>query len=190
MGMGRARRSGDRTDYDLRAHTGATGRDLSYFDEANKAHVVPYVVEPSFGVDRAVMAVLADAYREDEAPNAKGKLERRAVLGLHPTVAPVKVAVLPLSKKETLAGLSRSVYDRIRNSSLIHGVVQFDDTQSIGRRYRRQDEIGTPICVTVDFDSLDDGAVTVRDRDSMEQSRVSIESLDKGTHPPLAALNN
>ena len=169
----------NRTDYDLRAHTGATGRDLSYFDELSKAHVVPYVVEPSFGVDRAVMAVLADAYREDEAPNAKGKLERRAVLGLHPTVAPVKVAVLPLSKKETLAGLSRSVYDEIRNFSLIQGVVQFDDTQSIGRRYRRQDEIGTPICITVDFDSLDDGAVTVRDRDSMQQSRVAIDSLEQ-----------
>ncbi len=168
----------NRTDYDLRAHTDATGRDLSYFDEAERRRIVPYVIEPSFGVDRAVMAILADAYTEDEAPDAKGRPEVRTVLRLHPSVAPVKVAVLPLSRKEHLARLARDVFDGVRSSGSVGGVVQYDDTQSIGKRYRRQDEIGTPLCVTVDFDSLDDGAVTIRERDSMEQARVPIAGLE------------
>ena len=169
----------NRTDYDLRAHTEATGRELSYFDEQEKQHVVPYVIEPSFGIDRAVMAILVDAYTEDEAPDAKGRPETRVVLKLHPSVAPVKVAVLPLSKKEPVSSLAREVFDSIRSARSVEGVVQYDDTQSIGRRYRRQDEVGTPLCVTVDFDSIEDRAVTIRDRDSMDQTRVPMTGLDQ-----------
>ena len=123
------------------------------------------------------MTFLVDAYAEEEAPTASGGTQRRVVLKLHPSIAPVKVAVLPLSRNERLAPLARRVYDRVRRSGLVQGFVQYDDAQSIGRRYRRQDEVGTPLCVTVDFDSLDDDAVTVRQRDSMAQERVSIEAL-------------
>ena len=167
----------NRTDYDLKAHTAATGRDLSYFVEGT-GHIVPYVIEPSFGVDRAVMALLVDAYSEEEVVDAKGKAETRVVLKLHSSVAPVKVAVLPLSKKEPVASRAKEVVAQIRDSGAIQGVIQYDDTQSIGRRYRRQDEVGTPLCVTVDFDSLDDAKVTIRDRDSMEQVRVPIAGLE------------
>ena len=167
----------NRTDYDLRAHAAASGQELSYFDNDSKEHIVPYVVEPSFGVDRAVMTFLVDAYTEEEPPTASGGTEPRVLLKLHPTLAPVKVAVLPLSRHERLAPLAREVYDLVHRSGVANGVVQFDDTQSIGRRYRRQDEIGTPLCVTVDFDSLDDKAVTIRDRDTMEQVRVPIDGL-------------
>ncbi len=173
----------NRTDFDLRAHSEATGRELSYFDDQEKRHVVPYVIEPSFGIDRAVMAILVEAYTEDQAPDAKGRPETRVVLKLHPSVAPVKVAVLPLSKKEPVSSLARQVFDSIRSTRSVEGVVQYDDTQSIGRRYRRQDEVGTPLCVTVDFDSLEDRAVTIRDRDSMDQIRVPMEDL----HQELAA---
>ncbi len=168
----------NRKDYDLKAHTAATGRELSYFVEGSKEHIVPYVIEPSFGVDRALMALLVDAYTEDEVMDAKGKAETRMVLKLHPSVAPVKVAVLPLSKKEPVSTLAREVVGQIRGSGVIEGVIQYDDTQSIGRRYRRQDEVGTPLCVTVDFESLDDKAVTIRERDSMEQVRVPIAGLE------------
>ncbi len=168
----------NRTDFDLKAHTEATGRELSYFEKEGKCHIVPYVIEPSFGVDRAVMALLVDAYTEDEVVDAKGKPETRVVLKLHPSVAPGKVAVLPLSKKEPVSTLAREVVDQIRGSDAIDGVIQYDDTQSIGRRYRRQDEVGTPLCVTVDFDSLDDENVTIRARDTMEQVRVPIAGLE------------
>jgi glycyl-tRNA synthetase len=167
----------NRTDYDLRAHAAASGQELSYFDNDSKEHIVPYVVEPAFGVDRAVMTFLVDAYTEEEAPTASGGTERRVLLKLHPKLAPVKVAVLPLSRHERLAPLAREVYDVVHRSGAANGVVQFDDTQSIGKRYRRQDEIGTPMCVTVDFDSLEDKAVTIRDRDTMEQVRVPIDGL-------------
>ncbi|MCH8205866.1 MAG: glycine--tRNA ligase [Chloroflexi bacterium] len=167
----------NRTDYDLRAHAAASGQELSYFDNETKEHIVPYVVEPSFGVDRAVMTFLVDAYTEEEAPTASGGTERRVLLKLHPTLAPVKVAVLPLSRNERLTPLAREVYDLVHRSGVVNGVVQFDDAQSIGRRYRRQDEIGTPLCVTVDFDSLEDKAVTIRDRDTMAQDRVPMDGL-------------
>ena len=139
--------------------------------------MVPYVVEPSAGVDRALMTFLVDAYTEEEAPTASGRTERRVVLRLHPSLAPVKVAVLPLSRNQRLEPLARSVFESVRRSAGMNGVVQYDSAQSIGRRYRRQDEIGTPICVTVDFDSLDDHAVTIRERDSMAQTRVAIDAL-------------
>ena len=176
-GWGEIQGTANRTDYDLRAHAAASGESLSYFDEALGDHVVPYVIEPSFGVDRAMMTFLVDAYAEEEAVSAKGKPEKRVVLRLHPALAPVKVAVLPLSRNERLTPTAREVYGIVRRSGAAGGLVQFDDAQSIGRRYRRQDEIGTPLCVTVDFDTLDDHAVTIRDRDTMQQQRVPVDSL-------------
>ena len=166
----------NRTDFDLRAHSEASGNDLTYFDE-DDGHITPYVIEPTFGVDRTLFAFLTDAYVEEDAPTASGGTERRVVLKLHPALAPVKVAVLPLSRNEKLRPLAREVFDAVRSSTAVAGLVQFDDAQSIGRRYRRQDEIGTPLCVTVDFDSLDDKQVTIRDRDTMAQDRVPIEGL-------------
>jgi glycyl-tRNA synthetase len=169
----------NRTDYDLKAHSESSGESLSYFDNETEQHITPYVVEPSAGVDRAVMTFLVDAYTEEEAPTASGKTERRVVLKLHPTLAPVKVAVLPLSRNEKLVPLAREVFDTVRRTGVAEGAVQYDDAQSIGRRYRRQDEIGTPLCVTVDFDSLDDKAVTIRQRDTMAQVRVPIPDLPR-----------
>ena len=157
-----------RTDYDLKRHAEASGRRLDFFDEESGEHFVPYVVEPAVGVDRCVLVFLLDAYHEEEVRG-----ERRAFLRLHPALAPIKVAVLPLSRNEKLVPTSRQVWDLLRP----HFMTQFDDAQSIGRRYRRQDEIGTPLCVTVDFDTLDDQAVTIRERDSMEQVRVPIANL-------------
>ena len=176
-GWGEIEGIANRTDYDLRAHSDKSGESLSYYDDETKERFVPYVVEPSAGVDRALMAFLVDAYTEEDAPTGAGNTERRVVLKLHPTIAPVTVAVLPLSRNERLVPLARQVYDMVRGHEAIHGVVQYDDAQSIGRRYRRQDEIGTPLCVTVDFDSLDDSAVTIRERDSMAQVRVPIAEL-------------
>ncbi|MGO1547075.1 His/Gly/Thr/Pro-type tRNA ligase C-terminal domain-containing protein, partial [Microbacterium gubbeenense] len=130
-------------------------------------------IEPSFGLTRAMMAFLVDAYEEEEVPNAKGGTDTRTVLKLDPRLAPVKIAVLPLSRNEKLSPLARKVADDLRGS----WNVDFDDAGAIGRRYRRQDEVGTPFCVTVDFDSLDDNAVTVRDRDTMAQERVPLDGL-------------
>ena len=176
-GWGEIQGIANRTDFDLKAHMAMSGEKLTYFDEISGQHVVPYVIEPSLGVDRAVMTLLVDAYTEEETTTPSGKNETRVLLKLDPSIAPVKVAVLPLSRNEKLAPLAKSVYDEVRRSSLVSGNVQFDDAQSIGRRYRRQDEIGTPLCVTVDFDSLDDDCVTIRERDSMKQKRVSITTL-------------
>jgi len=176
-GWGEIQGIANRTDFDLKAHMTMSGEKLTYFDEASGQHVIPYVIEPSLGVDRAVMTLLVDAYTEEETNAASGKTETRVLLKLDPSIAPIKVAVLPLSRNEKLVPLAKTVYDNIRKSRLIGGNVQFDDAQSIGRRYRRQDEIGTPLCVTVDFDSLDDDCVTIRERDSMNQKRVSIANL-------------
>jgi glycyl-tRNA synthetase len=158
----------NRTDFDLRQHAQHSGKGLSYFDEESGEHIVPYVIEPAVGVDRTFLVMLYDAYREEEVQG-----EKRVVLKLHPTIAPIKVAVLPLSRNEKLAPLTREVAATLRK----HLMIQVDDTQSIGRRYRRQDEIGTPYCVTIDFDSLEDNAVTIRDRDTMQQARVPIPEL-------------
>ena len=157
-----------RTDYDLKQHAAASGKKLEYFDEASGEHVVPYVVEPALGVDRAILVFLLDAYAEEEVRG-----EKRTLMRFHPALAPIKVAILPLSRKETLTPTARKVWELLRP----HFMTQYDDAQSIGRRYRRQDEIGTPLCVTVDFDTLDDEAVTIRERDSMEQVRVPIGNL-------------
>ena len=157
-----------RSDYDLKQHAAASGKKLEYFDDESGEHIVPYVVEPALGVDRSVLVFLLDAYAEEEVRG-----EKRTVLKLHPALAPVQVAVLPLSRNEKLTPTAREVATLVRP----HFTTQFDDAQSIGRRYRRQDEIGTPLCVTVDFDTLDDRAVTIRERDSMEQTRVPVEGL-------------
>ncbi|WP_223693317.1 glycine--tRNA ligase [Leifsonia poae] len=164
----------NRTDYDLRVHAEASGKDLSFFDQNKNERFTPYVIEPSFGLTRALMAFLVDSYHEEEVPNAKGGTDKRTVLRLDPRLAPVKVAVLPLSRNEALSPLARSLADSLRKRRN----VDFDDSGAIGRRYRRQDEIGTPFCVTVDFDSLEDNAVTVRDRDTMKQERIPLDQLD------------
>jgi len=164
----------NRTDFDLTTHAKHSGVDLTYFDAEKGERWTPYVIEPAAGLTRAVLAFLLDAYAEDEAPTAQGKLERRTVLRLDKRLAPVKVAVLPLSRNPDLSPKARSVADVLRRS----WNVEFDDAQAIGRRYRRQDEIGTPYCVTVDFDTVDDDAVTVRDRDSMQQERIAIDQVE------------
>jgi glycyl-tRNA synthetase len=163
----------NRTDFDLRAHQAASGEDLTYFDQEKNERYHPYVIEPAAGVDRAVLAFLLDAYREEEAPTAKGGTEKRTYLALDRRLAPTKVAVLPLSRNEKLAPEARRVFDLVKGEWMC----DFDDAGSIGRRYRRQDEVGTPFCVTVDFDSLDDAQVTVRERDSMGQDRLPIDAL-------------
>jgi len=163
----------NRTDFDLRAHQAASGEDLTYFDQEKNERYHPYVIEPAAGVDRAVLAFLLDAYREEEAPAAKGGTEKRSYLALDRRLAPTKVAVLPLSRNEKLAPEARRVFDLMKSEWMC----DFDDAGSIGRRYRRQDEVGTPFCVTVDFDSLDDAQVTVRERDSMGQDRLRIDGL-------------
>ncbi len=163
----------NRTDFDLGTHTKHSGVDLTYYDQAQEKHYTPYVIEPSAGLTRSVMAFLVEAYVEDEAPNAKGGVDKRIVLKLDPRLAPVKVAVLPLSRNEQLTPKARELADQLRQ----FWNVEFDDAQAIGKRYRRQDEIGTPYCVTVDFDTLEDDAVTIRDRDTMEQVRVPLAEV-------------
>ncbi|WP_433468261.1 glycine--tRNA ligase [Spirillospora sp. CA-128828] len=164
----------NRTDYDLTTHSKASGADLSFFDQESGDRFTPYVIEPAAGVDRCTLTFMMDAYAEDEAPNAKGKLEKRAVMRLDRRLAPVKVAVLPLSRNADLSPKARDLAARLRRN----WNVDFDDAGAIGRRYRRQDEIGTPFCVTVDFDTLDDDAVTVRERDSMSQERIAIGQVE------------
>jgi glycyl-tRNA synthetase len=163
----------NRTDFDLTTHGKHAGVDLSYFDQDKGQRWVPYVVEPAAGLTRAVLAFLLDAYAEDEAPNAKGVPEKRTVMRLDPRLAPVKAAVLPLSRNADLSPKARDLAAVLRRN----WNVEFDDAGAIGRRYRRQDEIGTPYCVTVDFDTLDDGAVTVRERDTMVQERIAIDQV-------------
>jgi len=158
----------NRTDFDLKQHEEFTGRALKYFDEASGEQVIPYVIEPSMGVDRCFLTVLIDSYGEEEVRG-----EKRTLLRLHQDLAPIKVAVLPLSRNEKLVPPARQVWDLLRPRLM----TQYDDAQSIGRRYRRQDEVGTPYCVTIDFETLEDKAVTIRERDSMEQVRVPIAGL-------------
>lgn len=164
-----------RTDHDLKAHQELSGEDLEFNDQAAGEKFIPHVVEPTFGVDRTLLAILVSAYTEEEVPSQKeGGTDTRVVMKFTKEMAPYKVAVLPLSKKPELTNVSRAVYDQLAP----YWHTDYDVTQSIGKRYRRQDEIGTPYCVTVDFDSIDDGAVTVRDRDSMEQERIKIDELN------------
>jgi glycyl-tRNA synthetase len=163
----------NRTDFDLSTHSRHSGRDLSQLgDDGNR--YVPYVIEPAAGLTRSLMAFLIEAYDEDEAPNTKGGVDSRIVLRLDPRLAPVKVAVLPLSRNADLSPKARDLAASLRRN----WNVDFDDAQAIGRRYRRQDEIGTPFCLTVDFDTLTDDAVTVRERDSMKQERVALTQVE------------
>ena len=164
----------NRTDFDLKTHSEHSGTDLSYFDQASGERYLPYVIEPAAGLTRSLMAFLVEAYTEDEAPNTKGGVDKRTVLRLDPRLSPVKVAVLPLSRNEALSPKARGLATDLRK----HWNVDFDDAQAIGRRYRRQDEIGTPFCVTVDFDTLEDDAVTIRERDSMSQERVALSQVE------------
>jgi glycyl-tRNA synthetase len=168
MGWSELEGIANRGDFDLSQHAQSSGQSLSYFDEEAGEHIVPYVIEPSAGVDRSVLAFLLDAY--DEEPD---KDEIRVLLRLHPALAPIKVAILPLSRNEKLVPMARAVYAQVRKEFM----AQYDDAQSIGRRYRRQDEIGTPLGVTIDFQSLEDHMVTIRERDSMKQIRVPVEVL-------------
>ena len=163
----------NRTDFDLTTHSKHSGADLSYFDQEKGERYTPYVIEPAAGLTRTVLAFLLDAYREDEAPNTKGGVDKRVVLGLDPRLAPVKAAVLPLSRNADLSPKARDLAAVLRRQ----WNVDFDDSGAIGRRYRRQDEIGTPYCITVDFDTLDDQAVTIRERDSMSQERVALDQV-------------
>ena len=163
----------NRTDFDLSQHSEFSGQDLSYFDQATGERYIPYVIEPAAGLTRSLMAFLVDAYSEDEAPNTKGGVDKRTVLRLDPRIAPVKAAVLPLSRNAELSPKAKALAADLRRN----WNVDFDDSGAIGRRYRRQDEIGTPYCVTVDFESLDDDAVTVRERDSMSQERIGMDRI-------------
>ncbi|MCA1834384.1 MAG: glycine--tRNA ligase [Actinobacteria bacterium] len=163
----------NRTDFDLTQHSKFSGQDLTYFDQEKNERYTPFVIEPAAGADRATLAFLIDAYHEEEAPAASGKTEKRTVLRLHKDLAPMKVAVLPLSRNEKLVPTAREVTTPLRE----HWMIDYDDAGSIGRRYRRQDEVGTPYCVTIDFESIDDHAVTVRDRDTMQQDRIPISDL-------------
>ena len=173
----------NRTDFDLRRHQEASGEDLTYFDQEGDRRYLPFVVEPALGVDRAFLAFLLDAYRVDEAKSAKGEMEKRTVLALHRDLAPIKVAVLPLSRNEALVPEARRVHDVVK----ARWMSAYDDAGAIGRRYRRQDEVGTPFCVTVDFETLTDGQVTVRERDAMTQDRISIDRLAAYLQERLAA---
>jgi glycyl-tRNA synthetase len=168
MGWAELEGIANRGDFDLVKHAEASGKSLTYLDEDTNKHIVPYIIEPSAGVDRSILAFLCDAYDEEMT---KGEL--RVVLRLHPALAPFKAAVLPLSRKEPLVKMAKEVYAGLRQ----HWMVSYDDAQSIGRRYRRQDEVGTPFCITVDFKSLEDGQVTIRERDSMAQIRIPIDEL-------------
>jgi glycyl-tRNA synthetase len=173
MGWSELEGIANRTDFDLKAHSAHSGEDLSYFDPDTEERYIPFVIEPAVGVERPTFAFLIDAYKEEEAPTASGQMEKRTVLKLDKRLAPYKVAVLPLSKHADLT----PVADKLASELRTRFMCDFDVTGSIGKRYRRQDEVGTPFCVTIDFDTLSDNQVTVRDRDSMEQERIPIESV-------------
>ncbi|MDO5747055.1 MAG: glycine--tRNA ligase [Actinomycetaceae bacterium] len=163
----------NRTDYDLGVHMENSGQKLDYYDQQTGERYVPYVIEPSAGLTRSLMAFLVEAYTEDEAPNTKGGVDKRVVLALDPRLAPVKAAVLPLSRKPELTEPSKALAAKLRRL----WNVDYDQAGAVGRRYRRQDEIGTPFCITFDFDSVEDGCVTIRHRDTMEQERIGIDDV-------------
>jgi len=168
MGWAELEGVANRGDFDLKQHMEYSGKGITCLDEETKEHIVPYVIEPSAGVDRSVLAVLCDAYDEEIVND-----ELRVLFHFHTDLAPIKVAILPLSRKENLSAVAKEVYADLRPCF----VTQYDDTQAIGRRYRRQDELGTPYCVTVDFQSLEDKMATIRERDTMNQIRVPIAAL-------------
>lgn len=165
----------NRTDFDLTQHQDASGEDLRYFEQATGERFLPYVIEPTFGVDRTILVTLLDAYDEEATVDVNGKEETRTVLRLAPKIAPYKAAILPLMKKPELAEPARAIFDQIVNET--DWLIDYDETANIGKRYRRQDEIGTPFCFTFDYESIDDNCVTVRDRDTMAQSRLPIADI-------------
>jgi len=165
----------DRTNFDLSRHQECSGEDLTYFDQAENRRYLPHVIEPTFGVDRTCLALLLDAYDEEETVDVNGKADTRVLLRLHPRVAPYKAAILPLMKKPELAEIAQRLFESIQAETAL--LVEYDETGNIGKRYRRQDEIGTPFCFTIDYDSIADHAVTVRDRDDMSQQRVPIAEV-------------
>lgn len=177
----------NRTDFDLKQHSAFSGADLSYRDETTGQVFVPYVIEPALGLTRSVLVFLLDAYEEVETRSGDedSKHEKEVVLRLHKSLAPIKAAVLPLSKKEPLQSLAKDIAVTLRKQWM----VQYDETGSIGKRYRRQDEIGTPYCITIDFDSIEDKKVTVRDRDTMAQERVAVEELEAYVGEKMCGLN-
>ena len=177
MGWAELEGIANRGDYDLTQHAKFSGKDLSFHDNESGQHYIPYIIEPSAGVERSFLAFLIDSYREEVVEG-----EKRVVLSLHPSLTPIKVAVLPLSRNEKLTPLAKEIYGRLRSSFITY----YDDSQSIGRRYRRQDEIGSLFCVTIDFESLEDHQVTIRDRDSLAQIRVPIEELEKTLRAKLS----
>lgn len=165
----------NRSDFDLRQHQEFSGEDLQYFDQAENRRYLPYVIEPTFGVDRTCLTLLIDAYDEEETFDVNGKPDIRTVLRLHPRVAPYKAAVLPLMRKPELSEPARRLFEHL--SGELAALVEYDETGNIGKRYRRQDEIGTPFCFTIDFDTLEDQTVTVRHRDDMSQERLAIAAV-------------
>ena len=186
-GWGELEGIANRTDFDLSQHEASSGKGMHYFDQELNEHYFPYVIEPAAGVDRAALTFMIDAYDEEMAPTGDGKEETRVVMRFHPDIAPMQVAVLPLSRNEKLTPTAREVLAQARRSFR----TQYDDAQSIGRRYRRQDEIGTPLCVTVDFQTVeDDQAVTIRNRDSMQQVRVPIAGMSDAIRNELRAMGS
>jgi glycyl-tRNA synthetase len=163
----------NRTDFDLSRHEQFSGKSMKYFDEDTKEKFTPYVIETSAGASRSFMAFLVDSYREEEAPNAEGGMELRVVMKLHPKLAPIKVALFPLVNRDGMPELTRKIEADLRSSFRVF----YDDSGAVGRRYRRQDEIGTPYCVTIDSQTIQDQTVTVRDRDTMVQERIASANL-------------
>lgn len=187
-GWGELEGIANRTDFDLSQHESASGKNLKYFDQELNEHYFPYVIEPAAGVDRAALTFMFDAYEEEVVTSTEGKTETRTLMHFHPDIAPVQIAVLPLSRNEKLTETSREVESLLLQQSFR---CQYDDSQSIGRRYRRQDEIGTPLCITIDFQTVeDDRAVTIRNRDSMAQIRVSIETLIEEVKGQLISMGS
>ncbi len=163
----------NRTDYDLTRHEEFSGKSLKYFDDETKEKFTPFIIETSAGASRSFMAFLVDAYTEEQAPTADGKMETRVVLTLHPSLAPVKAAIFPLVNRDGMPEIARNIEKELR----LHMRVFYDDSGAVGRRYRRQDEIGTPYCITIDSQTLEDQTVTVRERDTMKQERISVDKL-------------
>ncbi|HET8524035.1 MAG TPA: glycine--tRNA ligase [Thermomicrobiales bacterium] len=165
----------NRTDFDLSRHQEFSGQDLTYFDQERNTRYLPYVIEPTFGVERTFLVLLVDAYDEEATVDVNGKPDTRVVLRLNPRVAPYKAAVLPLMKKPELASVAKDLFERLQRETRY--LVDYDETANIGKRYRRQDEIGTPFCFTVDYDTLEDQTVTVRDRDTTNQERIPLDAV-------------
>ena len=164
-----------RTDFDLRSHQESSGVDLTWFDQANNRRFLPHVIEPTFGVDRTFLTLLLDAYDEEDTVDVNGKPDTRVLLRLDPKLAPYKAAILPLARKPALIEVARQLFDAVQAET--GALIDYDETANIGKRYRRQDEIGTPFCITVDYDSLEDNAVTVRDRDTTAQQRLPLANI-------------